>query len=193
MRTHTVLVAALLSATMGGCHMGLAGLALGASYSPGPYQPGEVAQSVGPDSVRTLACLDVGFAIDEDGGPLLDTHVGNRCVHPEPFDLGRLVIRGKDSSGSERVVRLVDPRQEIERLHVGALERARERVRLDGLTADVIEVCFDVTEVAPDAPHARPLPMCLRRGLEGWQAEPKERSAEGEHSKRSGKEESVGS
>ena len=168
-RALVVASAALISATAG-CHMGLAMLAIGADRSNGPYEAGAIATELGPASVRPLACLDLGFAIDEDRGPLLDTHVGNRCVHGEPFDLARLVLHGKDRDGGERIVRLVDPRQEIQRIHVGALERGRERIRLEGLD-DVVQVCFDLADVAPDAPHARPLPLCLARGSEGWRGE----------------------
>jgi len=151
-----------------GCHMGLAGLVMGASDAQPAYQSGAIAAELGSGAVRTLGCLDVGLAIPEQRA-LLEMHVGNRCVHGEPFDLGRVVIRATDEEGGARAVSFVDPRQEIVRLHVGAMERGHERIRLDGLL-DVARICFDLAAAAPDAPDARPPPICLDRSLDGWRA-----------------------
>jgi hypothetical protein len=161
----------LSAASSSGCHMGLAALAMGADQSSGPYQAGAIAADLGPDSVRTLACLDVGLAMDDERGPLLVTHVGNHCVHAEPFALDRIVLHAKDREGKGRDVTLHDPRREIQRLHVGALERGRERVRLDGLDG-VEQICFELAGVAPDAPQARTSPICFSRALDGWRTEP---------------------
>jgi hypothetical protein len=159
--------AALASA---GCHMGLAGLVMGASGANGPYQAGAISADLGPAAVRTLACLDLGLAVSGYGADaLLEMHIGNRCVHAEPLDLERLVIRGKDAAGVERRVYLVDPRNEIVRAHVGALERGHERIRLRSLD-QLAELCFEVDAVAPDAPDARPLPLCLDWHVDGWRA-----------------------
>jgi hypothetical protein len=156
----------------GGCHVGLAGVLVGGSFAKGPYEAGSIAATVGPASVRTLACLDVGLAITRIGpDSLLEMYVGNRCVHAEPFDLQRLVIRAKDASGWARWVSLRDPRHEIGRAHVGALERGHERIRLDSLD-DVAEICFELDAVAPDAPNARPLPLCFERTPAAWRARP---------------------
>lgn len=151
-----------------GCHVGLAGLVVGASGANGPYQAGAIAADLGPAAVRTLACLDVGLAIRGDGSDaLLEMYVGNRCVHAEPFDLERLVIRGKDAAGVERPVYLVDPRNEIVRAHVGALERGHERIHLRSLD-QLDQLCFELAAVAPDAPEARPLPLCLEWHVGAW-------------------------
>ena len=168
--TSVVLASALLGST--GCHMGLAGLMLGVSSAEGPYQAGAIASDLGPDAVRTLACLDVGLAITPNGAdPLLEMHVGNRCIHAEPFDLQQLVMHAKGAAREERPVSLYDPRHEIVRVHVGAQARGHSRIRLRELD-QVVEICFELEAVAPDAPHARPLPICLaREGFgSGWRA-----------------------
>jgi hypothetical protein len=159
---------ALAALSSGGCHMGLAGVIIGASDAKPAYTSGAVAADLGPSAVRTLACLDVGFAISGPR-PLLEMHVGNRCVHAERLDLARLAIRATGEDGAERTVSLVDPRQEIVPVHVGALERGHERIPLSGL-GDVTRICFDVAAVATDAPDARPLPICLERQADGWGA-----------------------
>ena len=165
-------VLSLLLLTLAGCHIGLAGLVLGASKSNGAYQPGAIAAENGPDYVRTLACLDIGLAIHDDHGlDLLDMDVGNRCVHGEPFDLKEMLIRAHDANGDARTVELVDPRHEIVFVHIGALERGHERIRLTGLD-EVEEVCFELTRVVPDAPHTRSAPLCLFRAVDGWRARP---------------------
>ena len=161
-------IVALAALSSSGCHLGLAGLVLGASDAQAPYQSGAIAAELGSAAVRTLACLDVGLAIHEQRS-LLELDVGNRCVHGEPFDMGRVVIHATDAEGAERTVSFVDPRHEIVRLHVGAMERGHERIRLEGLY-DVARICFDLTAVATDAPDARPPPICLGRNLEGWHA-----------------------
>ena len=170
MRVHfAVLGGAVLAAfSSSGCHMGLAGVIIGARDAKPPYASGAIASDLGPGAVRTLACLDVGLAISAPR-PLLEMHVGNRCVHAERFDLGRLVIHATGEDGAERPVALVDPRQEIVPMHVGPLERGHERIALSGLD-DVTRICFDITAVATDAPHARPPAICLDRGAGGWQA-----------------------
>ena len=165
MRAHVVVIAAAALASMG-CHMGLLGLVMGARYSKGPYEAGAIATELGPGAVRTLACLDVGLAITPEQS-LLEMHVGNRCVHAEPFDLEQLVIHATDGSGNDRMVSLVDPRHEIVRLHIGARERGHERIRLSNLY-EVDHLCIEVAGVAPDAPEARPSPVCLDRHADGW-------------------------
>jgi hypothetical protein len=161
-------LAAFAALGSSGCHIGLAGVILGASEAKPPYAPGAIAADLGSGAVRTLACLDIGLAISTPR-PLLEMDVGNRCVRAERFDLGRMAIRASDADGADRTVRLVDPRQEIGRMHVGAMERGHERIPLSGLD-DVTRVCFDVTAVATDAPDARPPPICLDRQADGWHA-----------------------
>lgn len=161
-----VLAFAVLGST--GCHMALAGLILGAKNANPPYEAGALAGDLGPGAVRTLACLDVGLAISGIGNDaLLDMHVGNHCVHAEPFDFERLVLRGTGFAGEVQPVRLRDPRHEIVRIHVGALERGHERIRISDLER-ISQICFELDAVAPDAPDARPLPLCLDRHLDGW-------------------------
>ncbi len=161
-------LATLVAASSSGCHMGLAGVIIGASEAKPTYAPGEIATDLGPGAVRTLACLDVGFAISTPR-PLLEMHVGNHCVRAERFDLAQLAIHATGEDGAERSVHMVDPREEIKRVHVGAMERGHERIRLSGLD-DVTRICFDVSAVATDAPDARPSPICLVRQGDRWQA-----------------------
>lgn len=170
MRKHFAIVvgAALASLSSSGCHMGLAGVIMGASDAKPPYEAGAITADLGAGAVRTLACLDVGLAISEPRS-LLEMHVGNRCVRAERFDLGQMAIRATAADGERRSVSLVDPRQEIVRKHVAAMERGHERIPLSGL-GDVTRVCFDVAAVATDAPDARPAPICLDRRADGWHA-----------------------
>ena len=160
----------LLFLATSSCHMALAGLVLGASSADGPYERDAIAKELGPDYVRTLACLDIGLAIHErESDSLLDMDVGNRCIHGEPFALEEMKISAHDASGDPRSVSLFDPRHELVAVHVGAQERGHERIRMEGLTG-VAEVCFDLTGVVPDAPHTHSAPLCLVRAEDGWRA-----------------------
>jgi len=119
----------------------------------GPYRAGTLAEELGPERTRTLGCLDLALAMDAD---LLDVHVGNRCGHPEVFDLSKVAIDADPS----RDVSLDDPRSEIVPLHVGGAERGHERVRLVGAWG-ASRLCFRLEGVAPDAPDAHPSPICI--------------------------------
>jgi hypothetical protein len=162
----------LLAAGMmlGGCHFGLLGMVMTA-HDQGPYLPETLASELGPASVRTIGCLDVGFAVHErDATELLDLHVGNRCAHPEALHVSRLAIRAVDERGESRAVTISDPRDEIAKYHVGGSERGRERLRL--LNAKTLaSLCFDLGAVAPDVPEAKPAPLCFRRESSGWKPE----------------------
>jgi hypothetical protein len=168
MRALLLLACAITAPFAGGCHLGLAMLIAGGATAKGPYQAEALAAELGPGSVRTIGCLDVGLVVHErDGSELLDLHVGNRCIHPEELDVARLAMRGVDAQGNARAVVLSDPRKEIARLHVGGAEKGRERLRLEG--ADGVErLCFDLEAIAPDAPAARPAPLCFERRADGW-------------------------
>lgn len=148
--------------------MAFAALVMGSATSHGAYQEGKIAQDLGPDYVRTLACLDIGLAIHES---LLDLDVGNRCAHNERFELSEMLIAARDRHGDPHDVSLVDPRNEIKPVSVGALEYGHERIRLDGIDR-VDDICFELTGVVPDAPHTRSAPLCLYRATDGWHARP---------------------
>lgn len=158
----------VLALSASGCHVGLLGAAFGAAYDRSPYQQETLARELGPQAARTLGCLDVGFAIaSEAQGPLLDAHVGNRCGHPEPLDLTKLVIVSRDRDGQRGNLALWDPRREIVPLQVGGAERGREKIRLTGASWDVSQICLHVEGIAPDAPESRPAPICFERGATG--------------------------
>lgn len=162
------LATALMTA---GCHIGLLVVAAGGALDQGPYRPETIANELGPTSVRTVGCLDVGLAVyQRDANELLDVHVGNRCGYPEALDVRRLRIHGVDAEGVRHDVTLYDPKNEIVRLHVGGAERGKERLKLVG-ARDLTRLCFDLEAVAPDAPAARPAPLCLERGA-GWTPAP---------------------
>lgn len=150
-----------------GCHVGMALAVAGSALDQPPYRAETIAAELGPSSVRTIGCLDVGLAIYErDHRELVDVHVGNRCGHPESLDLGKLAIQGVDTAGRPRLITLHDPRNEIIPLHVGAAEKGRERFRMEN-AHDLTRLCFDLEAIAPDAPAARPAPLCFERHT-GW-------------------------
>jgi hypothetical protein len=158
--------AVAVATCIGGCHWGLLGLVMGSSSAHGPYQAEQLAKDLGPGSVRTLGCLDVGFVpFVRDRVELLDLHIGNRCTHPEQLDVAQLKITGVDIRSERELVKLNDPRREIVPLHVGGAEAGVERLRLNA-TRFLVRLCFDLDGIAPDAPEARPAPICFER-LEG--------------------------
>jgi hypothetical protein len=180
---------------LGGCHWGLVGVMLLGGTAPLPYHAESLAKELGPQSVRTLGCLDVGVVVFDrlaDSNPssnstftheMLDFHVGNRCSYPEAIDLRKLVIRGErtvpahwaeiDPANRDHVgkidIALWDPRSEIRELSVGGSERGRERIRLDGAHS-AERICFNFERIAPDAPEARPAEMCFVRKGYAWEA-----------------------
>jgi hypothetical protein len=158
-----MVLAGVACSMLGGCHMGLLGLVSGGAAARGPYLPETIAREIGPASMRTIGCLDVGLVpFQRDGRELVDLHVGNRCGHPEALDMRRVVIRGYSESGASLDVTLSDPRGEIDLLHVGGSEQARERIGLENGAA-ARRLCFHVDRIAPDAPSARPAPLCFDR------------------------------
>lgn len=162
-----VLPILVASVGLGGCHWGLLGVTVGGGYARGPYEPNAIASELGPMRVRTLGCLDVGLAPLGDRSDLVDVHVGNRCTHPERIDVARLGIQMDRGDGVEQPASVYDPHGEVVVLHVGGAERGRERLRIDGM-GRAQRVCFSLGAIAPDAPDARPSPMCFRRGTGEW-------------------------
>lgn len=162
------LLALVASPVLGGCHFGAMLLLSEATRAQGPYRPETIARELGAGSVRTIGCLDVGLVpFQRGGGDLVDLHVGNRCGYPEGIDLRRAVITGYADAGTPVDVALSDPRGEIELLHLGGAERARERIRLDHAER-ARRLCFDLERVDPDAPAARPRPLCFDRHGGAW-------------------------
>jgi hypothetical protein len=165
-RTASIAVASL---SICGCHWGLIGVVVGSGNAQGPYIQNSLAAELGPTRVRTLGCLDVGIEPLGDRSDVVDVHMGNRCTHPEPIDLAKLgvTVRKHEYEGVARDAAVWDPRNEVIPLHVGGAERGRERIRIDGMST-AQRVCFSFGSIVPDAPDARPLPMCFRRGTGEW-------------------------
>jgi hypothetical protein len=156
----------LLAMNVLGCHIGLAAVIAGSAQSHAPYRGNELSTELGPESVRTLGCLDIGFRVQhrEEKGEHLAVHLGNRCAHPEAIDLKKASLTAFDLDGNPVRVWLSDPRNEIAELHVGGAERGAEIVRLEKAEAkSLARICFDLKMVAPDAPDARPEPFCIER------------------------------
>lgn len=167
-RVASVVIVLAASGVMGGCQVGLIGLIGAGSRAQGPYLSETIATEIGPASVRTIGCLDVGLVpFQRNGSALLDLHVGNRCGHPEAIDMRRLVIRGYDERGADHDVVLIDPRAEIALVHVGGSDRGHERIRLEGALG-AQRLCFDLERINPDAPAARPTPLCFERTTNEW-------------------------
>jgi hypothetical protein len=153
-----------------GCHFGLGGLLAEGSQAKGPYVAETLGRELGSGAVRTLGCLDVGLVpFQRSDRELVDVHVGNRCGHREALDLRALSIRGTYDGDLEDDVLLADPRGEIAPFHIGGAERARERIRLVR-AALARRLCFDLARIAPDAPAARPAPLCFDRTGDTWRA-----------------------
>ena len=157
--------------TLSGCHIGFLGV-IGAGMANGPYAPETIAKELGPQAARTMGCLDVGFVPHERGGQqLLDFHVGNRCPEPIAVDLRGVVLAAETADGRQVPVKLHDPRTELVVVHIGASERGRERLRIDGAGEVLDRLCLDVQRLAPDAPSSHPPALCFRREASGqWQA-----------------------
>ncbi|MBX3232034.1 MAG: hypothetical protein KIT84_20035 [Labilithrix sp.] len=167
-RCASLVALAAASSLLAGCHFGALLLVSNAASARGPYRPESLARELGAGSVRTIGCLDVGLVpFRRDGGDLVDLHVGNRCGYPEALDMRRTVITGYSDTGAPFDVAFSDPRGEIELLHLGGADHARERIRLDRAGA-ARRLCFDLERIDPDAPAARPRPLCFARNGGAW-------------------------
>ena len=148
--------------------------ALGAC-APSPYAAGSVVREhdVAAESLRSAGCLDLALGLrpasDPDDNALLVTRFGNKCLGPAPFDLGSVVLTGRDEQGATVPLQLVDPRGEIAPLHVDAGMNGVEKVRISGCDRPLSEICVDVTRVLRS-----PLrPVCFRRkGSAAWEVLP---------------------
>lgn len=129
------------------------------------YVPGTVPASVteGRRATRTIGCLDVGLVLAQK----LDVHVGNRCSHPEPFDLKAMAIVARDEEQRLVSATLHDPRGEVAPLSVDAATHGRERFQFH-VDEQARSICFDLRNVNRDAPEARPEPICFTRQDARW-------------------------
>ncbi|MBL8722289.1 MAG: hypothetical protein JNL79_40280 [Myxococcales bacterium] len=114
-----------------------------------------------PGGQRTLGCLDVGVLPERRGDRLfLDVRVGNTCSRPQAFSIQALRV----VDGEGHAVSLLDPRGELQLVHVDPETEGRAVVTLDRPTPT--RLCVDLRDVAPDAPAAVVTPLCFEdRGL----------------------------
>lgn len=144
-------------------------LALLIGCGPAAYAPrGIVAEhhDVDARTFRSLGCLEVAFGarppVHHDDAALLVTRFGNTCLHPTPFDLRSVRITGIDSAGHSVSLTLVDPRDEVQLLHLDAGARGIEKVRLHADThVEVRTLCLDLTAVSPGSQGPPGPPFCL--------------------------------
>lgn len=133
-------------------------LSLLTACGPAPYAAFGIVEAgdLDPRAVRTLGCLDVGAAVlapahDGDAALLL-LRVGNRCLHPERFDLRAARFYGVTGEGETRPLLPVDPRGELVALQVDAATNGREKIRLRGPEPGVMRrVCVDFGRTVPSA------------------------------------------
>ncbi len=109
-----------------------------------------------PHAQRTLGCLDVGVLPERRGDQLfLDVRVGNACTRPQAFSIQALRV----VDGEGHPVSLLDPRGELQIVHVDPETEGRAVVALD--RPSPIRLCVDLRGVAPDAPAAVVTPICF--------------------------------
>jgi hypothetical protein len=121
-----------------------------------------IERDVDPQSLQSLGCLEVAFGLQprahEEDAALIVTRFGNRCLHPTPFNLASARFSGVDREGRAVSLSLVDPRNEIQPLHLDSGAQGVERVRLAG-PHNLTAICIDVRNVAEGAAAS---PFCLR-------------------------------
>ncbi len=120
------------------------------------YQP-DTRPWPGPSTAkRTLGCLDVGVLPERRGDRLLlDVRVGNRCTTAQTFEIRGLFV----VDGEGQPMALLDPRGELDVVHVDPETEGRAIVALD--RASPTRLCVDLRGVAPDAPAAIVVPLCF--------------------------------
>lgn len=101
---------------MWGCQLGLLGLVMSA-HDQGRYLPESLARELGPTSVRTIGCLDVGLALHErEGRELVDLEIaslrGEVLFGPVIVDVAQTdELEGETSRKSAGAARgLIEPR-----------------------------------------------------------------------------------
>lgn len=145
----------VLLAAAAGCHIA-------------PYAARGVVQEPDVDarSLRAAGCIEVAFGVREPIEPadvaLLTARFGNRCLRPAAFDLDSVVLTGHARDGSARTLRFVDPRDEIQPLHLDAGTSGVEKIRLSGGADDLQTICIDVSRVVATGTAIEP--ACLPVG-----------------------------
>jgi hypothetical protein len=135
------------------------------------YEAGMLARSgrVAPSGVRQLGCIEIGVVMDPHPrhatSVVTDVYFGNRCDHPTPLHLGRLVVRsGRDP------LQLFDPRGEAVLLTIDARAHGRETMRWDSTKQALPDrMCVSFDGVSPD--EARERDVCFVREQGRWHAE----------------------
>lgn len=164
-RAGVVLLALVVAAFLSAC-------GLHRSHHPRPLT---AESDVDPRAVRTVGAVDVAFALRyvgaHDGAPMLTIWLRNAGVEPVALDFGRLRVIGY-AGASKRALQLQDPRGEIERVHIDAGARGREKVRLTDVRGkgDLDRVCLDVSLVFVEQAGVVP-PTCFVPGPNtAWEA-----------------------
>jgi hypothetical protein len=144
--------------------------------APSPYAAGTIVRDndVAAASLRSAGCLDLAVGLrpasDPDDNALLVTRFGNKCLRPAPFDLGSIILTGRDEEGATVSLQLVDPRSEIALLHVDAGMQGVEKIRVAGSDRPLSAICIDVTRVLRSSPLP---PVCFgRKGAAAWEVLP---------------------
>lgn len=154
---------------LGGCHFGALMLLAEGPRAKRPYHAETLVEELGPRSVRTIGCLDVGLVpFTRSGRDQVDLHIGNRCGYPEAIDLRAAVITGYSETGTPVDVAFHDPRHEIVLLHLGGAERGYERLALEQSPGNARRLCFDLSRIDPDARAAEPTPICFDLSGGSW-------------------------
>jgi hypothetical protein len=115
-------------------------------------------------SFASFGCLEVAFGLLPRAHPedvaLVVARFGNNCLQPTPFNLAALRVTGVTHQGSLVSLSLIDPRNEIQPLHLDAGGHGVEKVRVGG-PLDLAAVCVDARGLAPPGPEPA-TPFCFR-------------------------------
>lgn len=123
-------------------------------------------------ALRSAGDLQLAFELRyvgaNDGAPMLTLWLRNAGVEPAPLNLDRMRIRGYAPTGV-RALYLVDPRGELEPLHVDAGASGHEKIRIadDGYRASrLTKVCLEIGAMV-----AAPIPpVCFVPGTDAvWE------------------------
>jgi hypothetical protein len=87
--------------------------------------------------LQRFDCLDVWLQAGqraEAEGPVVVVHLGNRCDHSVPVDLGSIRVVGLDEAGSKWTLAAYDPDHEIEPRRIDAYVAGEEWIEYHAQT-----------------------------------------------------------
>lgn len=135
---------------------------------PAAYSPRAVLaeHDVDASTYRNLGCLELAFGakppVHDYDAALLVVRFGNLCLTPTAFDLRGVAISGIDRDGRASRLTLIDPRDEVQFLHIDAAARGVEKLRLHAHSpVEVVAVCVDLAGVAPGSARPPGPPYCF--------------------------------